>query len=96
MHLSLYNKRNMQNTGEINFPVNLLSDYLVIPNNLLLSLSLSLSLIGATGVTHLYNILMYAREARRASPTGKGLHDVPLPGFLCPFAKWEKGEIRTF
>lgn len=43
MHLSLYNKRNMQNTGEINFPVNLLSDYLVIPNNLLLSLSLSLS-----------------------------------------------------
>ncbi|EGC87432.1 hypothetical protein HMPREF9303_0777, partial [Prevotella denticola CRIS 18C-A] len=40
MHLSLYNKRNMQNTGKINFPVNLLSDYLVIPNNLLLSLSL--------------------------------------------------------
>ncbi|SUB94067.1 Uncharacterised protein [Prevotella denticola] len=34
----------MQNTGKIKFPVNLLSDYLVIPNNLLLSLSLSLSL----------------------------------------------------
>ena len=38
-------------------------NYLVVPNNFILSLSLSLSLIGATGVTSPQNILAYAREA---------------------------------
>lgn len=36
-------------------------NYLVVPNNFILSLSLSL--IGATGVTSPQNILAYAREA---------------------------------
>ena len=48
--------------------VNLSLDYLAVPNNLLLSLSLSLSLIGATGVTSPQNILAYAREATLRNP----------------------------
>ena len=53
--------------GKQDFPVILSSDYLAVPNNLLLSL------IGATGVTPYTNILLYARVKNGAKPLGKGL-----------------------
>ena len=39
--------------GNLNFFATFCTNYLVVPNNLLLSLSLSLSLIGATPITTL-------------------------------------------
>lgn len=44
-------------------------DYLVVPNNLLLSPSL----IGAPPLTPYTNILLYARVKNGAKPLGKGL-----------------------
>ena len=61
------------------------SNYLVVPNNLLLSLSLSL--IGATPITTLLNIFSYARVKRGVSPINKGLNRVPFVQFLCLFTK---------
>ena len=57
-----------------------LQDYLVVPNNLLLSLSLSLSLsLGIQAYSHFsFFLIAYAREARRANPIGKGLRRVSL------------------
>ena len=63
------------------------SNYLVVPNNLLLSLSLSLSLIGATPITTLLNIFSYARAKRAVIPINKGLLGVPFVQFLCLFTK---------
>lgn len=45
-------------------------NYLAVSNNLLLSL---LSLSGAPPLNSYSNTLMYAREASRATPTGKGI-----------------------
>ena len=59
------------------------SNYLVVPNNLLLSLSL----IGATPITTLLNIFSYARVKRGVSPINKGLNRVPFVQFLCLFTK---------
>ena len=61
------------------------SNYLVVPNNLLLSLSLSL--IGATPITTLLNIFSYARAKRAVIPINKGLLGVPFVQFLCLFTK---------
>ena len=53
-----------------------LQDYLVVPNNLLLSLSLSL---GIQAYSHFsFFLIAYAREAARYSPIGKGLRGVSL------------------
>ena len=50
--------------GRVKNAVNLSSDYLAVPNNLLLSLSLSC----ATGVTSPQDILSYARETTPRNP----------------------------
>ena len=55
-----------------NFLVKKWSDYLVVPNNLLLSLSLSL--IGAPSLIPTSNAFFHAREARRVTPINKGLN----------------------
>ena len=57
------------------------SNYLVVPNNLLLSL------IGATPITTLLNIFSYARAKRAVIPINKGLLGVPFVQFLCLFTK---------
>ena len=48
-----------------------LQDYLVVPNNLLLSLSLSLEIQACSHFS--FFLIAYAREAGRANPIGKGL-----------------------
>lgn len=63
---TLYNKGMGAAQENRNFIIKKLSDYLEVPNNLLLSL------IGATGVTSPKITLLYAREETRAKPLGKG------------------------
>ena len=64
----------MHNAGKMIFPARKLMNYLVVPNNLLLSLSLSLSL---SLVAHLASTLRifsytYAREDHLMPPIHKG------------------------
>ena len=61
------------------------SNYLVVPNNLLLSLSLSL--IGATPITTLLIFFSYARAKRAVTPINKGLLGVSFVRFFMPFCK---------
>ena len=78
------------------FPVILSSDYLAVPNNLLLSLSLSLSLslIGAPSLIPHKNILLYAREPSCATPIGKGFHGDSLARITVSFSKALSFDIR--
>ena len=75
---TLYNKGMGAAQENRNFIIKKLSDYLEVPNNLLLSLSLSLSLIGAPSLisTPKHFILLRALRARayRTSPIVKGLN----------------------
>ena len=64
-----------------NFLVKKWSDYLVVPNNLLLSLSL----IGAPSLIPTSNAFFHAREARRVTPINKGLSRVPFVQLFMPF-----------
>ena len=57
-------------------------NYLAIPNNLLLSLSLSLSHIGAPPLISHKQVLLYARVKRCAIPIDKGLAKVPFVCFV--------------
>ena len=62
-----------------------LQDYLVVPNNLLLSLSLSL---GIQAYSHFsFFLIAYAREAGRATSIGKGLRGVSFVRFFVPFCQ---------
>ena len=73
-----------------------LQDYLVIPNNLLLSLSLSLSLsLGIQAYSHFsFFLIAYAREARRATPIGKGLRGVSFVRLFVPFCQPGKEQYK--
>ena len=62
-----------------------LQDYLVVPNNLLLSLSLSLEIQACSHSS--FFLIAYAREARRANPINKGLNRVPFVRLFIPFAQ---------
>ena len=97
-HLSLYNKGVCVAQEKQDFPVILSSDYLAVPNNLLLSLSLSLSLslIGATGVTSYTNILLYARVKNGAKPLGKGLARDSVACFVVPVGQVTRIGLRKF
>lgn len=60
------------------FPVRKLMNYLVVPNNLLLSLSLSLSLVAHLASTlHIFSYT-YAREVHLMPPIHKGNNRFPL------------------
>ena len=61
------------------------SNYLVVPNNLLLSL------IGATPITTLLNIFSYARVKHGVSPINKGLFKVPFVQLFMPFCQAAQG-----
>ena len=68
-------------------------DYLVVPNNLLLSLSLSL---GIQAYSHFsFFLIAYAREAGRANPINKGLNRVPFVRFFMPFCPAGKEPYKT-
>ena len=58
-----------------------IANYLVVPNNFVLSLSLSLSHIGQAYSPHFF-LLAYAREACRATPVNKGLFGVSFALFF--------------
>ena len=59
------------------------ANYLVVPNNCILSLSLSLS--SRAGVNYTFFLLAYARAKRAANPVNKGLLGVSFVLFLCPY-----------
>ena len=67
----------MHNAGKMIFPARKLMNYLVVPNNLLLSLSLSLS-SSAPGVYASYFSYTYAREVHLMPPIHKGNNRFPL------------------
>ena len=56
---------------------------LVVPNNCILSLSLSLS--SRADVNYTFFLLAYARAKRAANPLNKGLLEVSFVLFLCPY-----------
>ena len=59
------------------------ANYLVVPNNCILSLSLSLS--SRADVNYTFFFLAYARAKRAANPVNKGLLEVSFVLFLCPY-----------
>ena len=71
-----------------NFLVKKWSDYLVVPNNLLLSL------IGAPSLIPTPNAFSYAREARRVPPINKGLSRDLFVQLFMPFCHFGKSKIR--
>ena len=83
----LYNKAIRAEQEKAVFPVNLSSDYLAVPNNLLLSLR-----------RYWHNAFpkhsrIHVRGAPRTISTGKGLPlEFPLPAFPCPFASLANGK----
>ena len=72
-----------------------LQDYLVVPNNLLLSLSLSLSLEIQACSHSSFFLIAYAREAGRATSINKGLNRVPFVRFFMPFCQAAKEACKT-
>ena len=66
-----------------------LQDYLVVPNNLLLSL-------GIQACSHFsFFLIAYAREAGRANPINKGLNRVPFVRLFMPFCPAGKDPYKT-
>ena len=70
------------------------ANYLVVPNNYILSLSISLSLSSRAGVNNTFFLLAYARAKRAANPVNKGLLGVSFVLFLCPYLKPKYREIK--
>ena len=60
-----------------------IANYLVVPNNCILSLSLSLS--SRADVNYTFFLLAYARAKRAVTPVNKGLLGVSFVLFLCPY-----------
>ena len=70
--------------GNLNFFATFCINNLVVPNNFVPSLSLSLSHIGQAYPPHFF-LLAYAREACRATPVNKGLFGVSFVRSFMPF-----------
>ena len=70
-----------------------LQDYLVVPNNLLLSLSLSLEIQACSHFS--FFLIAYAREAGRATSINKGLNRVPFVPLFVPFCQAGKRQHKT-
>ena len=80
----------MHNAGKMIFPARKLMNYLVVPNNLLLSLSLSLSLVAHLASTlHIFLIRTRARFTSCPQST-KGITDFPLCDDACLFVNPRK------
>ena len=80
----------MHNAGKMIFPARKLMNYLVVPNNLLLSLSLSLS-SSAPGVYASYFFLIRTRARFTSCPQStKGIADFPLCDDACLFVNPRK------
>ena len=69
------------------------ANYLVVPNNCILSLSLSLS--SRAGVNYTFFLLAYARAKRAANPVNKGLLEVSFVLFLCPYLNRNIEKLST-
>ena len=67
-----------------------MENYLVVPNNCILSLSLSLSLSSRAGVNYTFFLLAYARAKRAVTPVNKGLLGVSFVRFFVPFCLFGK------
>ena len=66
-------------------------NYLVIPNNCVLSLSL----FSRASQNNTFFLLAYARAKRAANPVNKGLLGVSFVRFFVPFCLFGKRQIRT-
>ncbi|WP_143049214.1 hypothetical protein [Prevotella sp. kh1p2] len=92
-HLSLYNKGVCVAQEKQDFPVILSSDYLAVPNNLLLSLSLSLSLsLRRYWRNFLHKHLIIRAREKRRNAFGQGTRK----RFRCLFcrARWPSHKDR--
>ena len=69
------------------------ANYLVVPNNCILSLSLSLS--SRADVNYTFFLLAYARAKRAANPVNKGLLGVSFVLFLCPYLNRNIEKLST-
>ena len=67
------------------------ANYLVVPNNCILSLSLS----SRAGVNYTFFLLAYARAKRAANPVNKGLLEVSFVLFLCPYLNRNIEKLST-
>ena len=67
------------------------ANYLVVPNNCILSLSLS----SRAGVNYTFFLLAYARSKRAANPVNKGLLEVSFVLFLCPYLNRNIEKLST-
>ena len=82
--LFLYDKGADAAQGNEKFSDKKSLNYLAVPNNFI-TLSLSLSLIGAPSLISLKDTLSYARETCCAIPLDKGLMKVSFVPFFVPF-----------
>ena len=68
-----------------------IANYLVVPNNCILSLSLS----SRADVNYTFFLLAYARAKRTANPVNKGLLGVSFVLFLCPYLNRNIEKLST-
>ena len=68
-----------------------IANYLVVPNNCILSLSLS----SRAGVNYTFFLLAYARAKRAVTPVNKGLLRVSFVLFLCPYLNRNIEKLST-
>ena len=68
-----------------------IANYLVVPNNCILSLSLS----SRADVNYTFFLLAYARAKRAVNPVNKGLLGVSFVLFLCPYLNRNIEKLRT-
>ena len=68
-----------------------MDNYLVVPNNCILSLSLS----SRAGLNNTFFLHSYARAKRAVIPVNKGLLGASFVRFFVPFCLFGKRQIRT-